>query len=66
MAGNTVEISRGPDGDEVVVNGMLIPGASLMFQDARRIVVSIPTAEGKTTIQAQSRRIALGEGNDVE
>lgn len=69
MAGNTVAVTRGPDGDEVVVNGMLIPGASLMFQDARRVVVSIPTAEVRTTIQArpsQARRIALGEGNDEE
>lgn len=69
MAGNTVEIARGPDGDEVVVNGVLIPGASLMFQDARRVVLSIPAAEVKTTIQAQApqaRRIALGEDNDNE
>lgn len=64
MAGNTVAVTRGPDGDEVMVNGVLIPGASLMFQDARRVVVSIPTAEVRTTIQArpsQARRIALGE-----
>ena len=61
MGGNTVAVTRGPDGDEVVVNGVLIPGASLMFQDARRVVVSIPTAEVRTTIQSQPRRIALGE-----
>ena len=63
-ADNRIEIERGPDGDRVTVNGVLIPGASLMFQDARRIVISIPAAEVKTTIQArpsQARRIALGE-----
>jgi len=64
-ADNRIEIERGPDGDRVTVNGVLIPGASLMFSDARRVVLSIPATDIKTiatTQPPQARRIALSEG----
>lgn len=64
MDANRVEIVRTGDGDTVTVNGVTIPGASLMFQDSRRVVISIPAVEVKMTVgeyRPQVRRIALGE-----
>ncbi len=62
-AENNVHIERGPDGDRVTVNGVLIPGASLMFQDARRVVLSVPATVITTAHIAPARphprRIAL-------
>lgn len=62
MDGNTVNITHKPDGDVVTVNGVVIPGASLMFQDMRRVVLSIPAAvvtHATDTQRPQARRIAL-------
>lgn len=62
MGDNVVNITHKPDGDIVTVNGVVIPGASLMFQDARRVVLSIPVAvvtHGVITERPQARRIAL-------
>lgn len=58
-----VEVIRGPDGDLVKVNGITIPGASLMFHDALRVVISIPASEVKIVNESGPavRRIALGE-----
>jgi hypothetical protein len=62
MDGNTVVVARGPDGDVVTVNGVVIPGASLMFRDALRVVVSIPAATQVVEMdRPQTRRIALEE-----
>lgn len=61
--GNVVEVERGPDGDRVTINGVTVPGASLIYRDATRVVVDIPTAN-VTIRQAagpQVRRIALEE-----
>lgn len=58
-----VEITRGPDGDLVRINGAPIPGAYLMFQDAIRVVIAIPAGEVTVNVEAgpQVRRYALGE-----
>lgn len=60
---NRIEVIRGPDGDLVRVNGVTLPGASMMFRDDRRVVVSIPAAEVTVTMEGgpNVRRIALGE-----
>lgn len=59
----TVEIVRGPDGDTVMVNGVTIDGAYLMFQDALRVVIAIPAGEVyfRTNARPSVRRIALEE-----
>ncbi len=59
---NTIHVSRGPDGDIVTVNGQVIPGASLMFRDMRRVVINIPATNVRVETHPRAaigRRIAL-------
>lgn len=66
-ADNRIVIERRDDGDTVTVNGVPIPGASLMFHDDRRVVISIPATDVKIQNEAgpRTRRIALGDDSHV-
>lgn len=58
-ANNTIHVSRGPDGDIVTVNGVVIPGAHLMFRDAMRVVLSIPSTTVQVETRPSPRRVVL-------
>lgn len=56
---NAIHVSRGPDGDIVTVNGIVIPGAHLMFRDARRVVINIPATAVQVETRPTPRRVIL-------
>lgn len=67
---NHVEINPGPGGLVVVINGAILPGATIVFVDGRRVdfvdgrtvVSDVPDTAADTTNATQSpitRRIAL-------
>lgn len=70
MEPNRVEINPGPGGLVVVINGAILPGATIVFVDGRRVdfvdgrtvVSDVPATAADATNAAPSpmtRRIAL-------
>lgn len=60
QSANVVKITRGPDGDVVKVNDIVIPGATFMFRDSHKVIISIQAADiFVTAAKPTPRRITL-------
>lgn len=64
MDGNTVVVVRSPQGEQIFVNGTLIPGARLIVGNGTKAVISLPVTELKIETkdaaeQRGARRIQL-------
>lgn len=60
QSGNVIKITRGPDGDIVKVNDIVIPGARFMFRDSHQVIISIQAGSiFVTAAKPTPRRITL-------